>query len=145
AGTEGGAGRQCGDRGRMPGTPVAPQAAGTGRAGAQGRALPAGNPSGLFRVLRGRLPVPDRGVPEPGDGMIELIDTFPDVQVQSAEYARLLGYPPGVEWSDRANELASWARNWYMRRGRPWVYARQAESLELAGPLITIEGVRFSS
>ena len=38
--------------------------------------------------------------------MIELIDTFPDTNVQPAEYKRLLGYPPHVLLENRAAELA---------------------------------------
>ena len=30
-------------------------------------------------------------------------------------------------------ELADWARDWYAKHGRPWFYARQAESLQIAG------------
>jgi hypothetical protein len=63
--------------------------------------------------------------------MIELVDTAPDVTVQPAEYRRLLGYPPNHELSDRARELADWAYAWYAQHGRPWVYAREAGSLEI--------------
>jgi hypothetical protein len=77
--------------------------------------------------------------------MIELADTFPDVNVQPAEYARLLGYPRGRELSERAVELADWARCWYAKNGRPWVYARQAQSLEIAGDTIRIDGAPFTS
>jgi hypothetical protein len=77
--------------------------------------------------------------------MIELVDTAPDVSVQPAEYRRLLGYPPDRELSARARELVDWARYWYARNGRPWVYAREAESVEIAGDSIRIEGVPFHS
>lgn len=77
--------------------------------------------------------------------MIELIDTAPDVSVQAAEYRRLLGYPPDREFTGRACELADWASAWYAQNGRPWVYAREAESVEIAGDSIRLEGVRFHS
>jgi len=41
--------------------------------------------------------------------MIELTDTAPDIEVQPAEYQRLLGYPRAVVMSDRAQELAALA------------------------------------
>jgi hypothetical protein len=77
--------------------------------------------------------------------MIELIDTQPDVNVQQAEYARLLGYPRGAALSERALELAAWVRDWYAKNGRSWIYARQAESLEVAEGCIRIDGTGFSS
>jgi hypothetical protein len=77
--------------------------------------------------------------------MIELVDTAPDVSVRPAEYGRLLGYPPDHELSGRARELADWARAWYRQNGRPWVYAREAESLEIDRDSIRIEGVPFHS
>jgi len=69
----------------------------------------------------------------------------PDVNVSPAEYARLLGYPRGWVLEGRALELADWARSWYAQNGRPWFYARQAESLETAGDSIHIDGVSFTS
>jgi hypothetical protein len=76
---------------------------------------------------------------------IELAGTFTDVNVQPAEYARLLGYPRGYVLEGRAAELAEWARTWYAEHGRPWFYARQAETFELSGGAIRIDGVAFSS
>ncbi len=77
--------------------------------------------------------------------MIELASTVPDVNVQPAEYARLLGYPRGWVIEGRARELADWARIWYAKNGRPWVYARQADALEIADGSILIDGTSFSS
>jgi len=77
--------------------------------------------------------------------MIELASTVPEVNVQPAEYTRLLGYPRGWTLEGRAAELADWARSWYAKNGRPWVYARQAESLEMADGFIEIDGVAFGS
>jgi hypothetical protein len=76
---------------------------------------------------------------------IELAGTLPEVNVQPEEYARLLGYPRGWVMEGRARELADWARGWYAKNGRPWFYARQAEAFEIAGDLIRIDGVSFSS
>jgi hypothetical protein len=77
--------------------------------------------------------------------MIELIDTFPDTNVQPAEYKRLLGFPRDRVLSGRSRDLAEWARSWYTKNGRPWVYARQADKLELSYGSIVIDGVSFTS
>ena len=77
--------------------------------------------------------------------MIELASTLPDVNVQPAEYARLLGYPRDWVLEGRAQELADWARSWYAKNGRPWTFARQAEALEITGSAVSIEGVSFTS
>jgi hypothetical protein len=77
--------------------------------------------------------------------MIELLDTLPDINVQAAEYKRLLGYPRDRVLEGRARELAEQARDWYAKHGRPWVYARQANSLEIINGSIGIDGVTFTS
>jgi hypothetical protein len=77
--------------------------------------------------------------------VIEFSDTAPDLDVQPAEYTRLLGYPRGWVLGDRARELADWARDWYAAHGHPWVYARQAETFGLAAETIVIDGVTFTS
>ena len=77
--------------------------------------------------------------------MIELADNVPEVDVQPAEYKRLLGYPRDGEMTDGAIKLAQWARDWYARHGRPWIYAREAEQLEVAHGSVRVEGVPFSS
>jgi hypothetical protein len=77
--------------------------------------------------------------------MIELLDAFPDVNVQPAEYKRLLGYPRDGVLEGRARELADWARQWYSQNGRPWVYARQSEKLSIVNGSILIDGVTFTS
>jgi hypothetical protein len=77
--------------------------------------------------------------------MIELVDTFPDIDVDPAEYKRLLGYPREMVLKDRARELADWARNWYAKNGRPWIYARDAENLQIVNGSILIDGVSFTS
>jgi len=77
--------------------------------------------------------------------MIELADKAPDVNVQPAEYNRLLGYPRDWTLTGRAKELADWARDWYGRHGRPWVYAREAGRLEIVNGSIRIDGTTFTS
>ncbi len=57
---------------------------------------------GLLRLLRRRVSVQARGVGDSGAAMIEIIDPCPDVDVQPAEYKRLLGYPRDSVVSDRA-------------------------------------------
>jgi hypothetical protein len=77
--------------------------------------------------------------------MLELFDTHPDCNVQEAEYKRLLGYPARYPLEGRAREIADAIRQWYAEHGRPWIYARQAEALELSGSQIRINGSGFSS
>jgi hypothetical protein len=77
--------------------------------------------------------------------MIELLDTFPDTTVDAAEYQRLLGYPRERNLEGRALELATWARDWYSKNGRPWIYARQANTVEITNGSILIDNVAFSS
>jgi hypothetical protein len=77
--------------------------------------------------------------------MIEFAHVVPTVDVAPDEYQRLLGYPRGYVLDERASELAAGARAWYAEHGRPWVYARQAESLELADGSVRIDGVPFVS
>ena len=76
--------------------------------------------------------------------MIETLDLRPDAAVEEAEYHRLLGYPRGHVLTDRARELATWARQWFAQHGRPWIYLREAR-LELAGGTLRIDGVEFRS
>jgi hypothetical protein len=77
--------------------------------------------------------------------MIELFDTGPDINVQPAEYKRLLGYPRDWVVRDRARELVEWARLWYAQHGQPWVYAREAATMEIAGGEVRLNGVPFTS
>jgi hypothetical protein len=77
--------------------------------------------------------------------MIELVDTVPDINVQPAEYKRLLGYPRERVLSGRARQLAEMARTWYAANGRPWVYARQADGLKFDNGTIEIDGAAFNS
>ena len=54
-------------------------------------------------------------------------DTAPVIDVDPERYSRLLGYPRGHEMSDRAAELAAWARQWHAGHARPWICARETE------------------
>jgi hypothetical protein len=77
--------------------------------------------------------------------MIALADQSPDVNVAAAEYQRLLGYPRDHVVEGRAAELAEQAREWYARHGRPWIYAREAAAVEVAGETVRLEGEAFRS
>lgn len=77
--------------------------------------------------------------------MIEIHDTSPHVDVQAAEYIRLLGYPKGWALEGRARELGDWARDWYARHGRPWTYARGVDAVRIDDGALAIDGVRFHS
>jgi len=77
--------------------------------------------------------------------MMEFVDTSPEIHIDPAEYRRLLGYPRDHELSERAQELAGCAREWYRHCGRPWLYARQAENINLDGDRISIDGAKFTS
>jgi len=77
--------------------------------------------------------------------MIDIGETTPCVDVDNAEYVRLLGYPPDTVLADRAQELAAEARAWYAAHGRPWVYAREATSLHVDDDGVVVDGVRFGS
>ena len=76
---------------------------------------------------------------------MELVDNKPDVNVQEAEFKRLLGYPRRHELEDRARELADATRQWFAEHGRPWIYARKADAVELVGERLIISGTKFSS
>ncbi|MEO8593038.1 MAG: hypothetical protein ABI759_06940 [Candidatus Solibacter sp.] len=67
------------------------------------------------------------------------------VDVQAAEYQRLLGYPPGFVMEGRAQELAQQAIDWYAANGRPWLYARELEGVAVQDGAIVLEGEAFRS
>jgi hypothetical protein len=77
--------------------------------------------------------------------VIELVDTLPDVNVQPTEYKRLLGLPADYVMTGRTRELADNARAWYVEHGRPWLYARDCERVNVDGAKIVVDGVPFSS
>lgn len=77
--------------------------------------------------------------------MIEFANAPPKIDVAPAEYKRLLGYPREYEFEDRSAELAEGAHAWYAEHGRPWVYARQSDSLEIIDGRVSIDGIWFDS
>ena len=79
--------------------------AGVGSAGQARGALPAGDASRVLRFLRGRLPVQGGRIGQPGGGMTEWSETRLQVEVQPAEYLRLLGYPAGFVLEGRATRV----------------------------------------
>jgi hypothetical protein len=92
-----------------------------------------------------------RNIPDLADAVIatpslsvELMDTTPAVNVDEAEYRRLLGYPQGHIPGERAMELSAWARQWYAEFGQPWVYLREA-NLQVANDALRIDGTLFQS
>jgi hypothetical protein len=76
--------------------------------------------------------------------MIELFER-PQVDVQADQYHRLLGYPRDHVIAGRAEELAAAARAWYACHGRPWIYAREAQTLATECGAIFIDGEPFTS
>jgi hypothetical protein len=77
--------------------------------------------------------------------MLEFTDASPAVQVDRAEYTRLLGYPRGHILDGRSLELAEESRAWYARHGSPWIYVRQTDGIEILSISVRIDGVPFSS
>jgi hypothetical protein len=75
---------------------------------------------------------------------METCDTQPSIDVQEAEYLRLLGYPRGHEPGGRVRELMAWARDWHAQHGRPWIYHRRVELQAGAGAL-RLDGTEFGS
>ncbi|MEJ1971074.1 MAG: hypothetical protein WDM96_00655 [Lacunisphaera sp.] len=75
---------------------------------------------------------------------METCDIHPKVDVQDAEYYRLLGWPRGHVPEERALELAAWARAWYAEHGRPWVYWRRVD-LAAGESELRLDGVSFDS
>lgn len=76
---------------------------------------------------------------------LEWTDQRPEVQVQEAEYLRLLGFPRQYVPEGRARELADWAREWYAANGRPWVYARETNGVKAAADKVRIGSSEFGS
>jgi hypothetical protein len=77
--------------------------------------------------------------------MFELTEANPPVDVQESEYQRLLGYPKNHVLAGRSRELADAAREWYSANGRPWIYAREIDALDLRDETLRIGGHEFSS
>ncbi|MGB2867134.1 MAG: hypothetical protein WBD36_01675 [Bacteroidota bacterium] len=76
--------------------------------------------------------------------MFELIDTQPPITIQQSEFKRLLGLPQDRELDGRILELATWAEEWYRENGKPWIYARQEDDIQLTGGDLRINSASFS-
>ncbi|HXT11423.1 MAG TPA: hypothetical protein VN873_07650 [Candidatus Angelobacter sp.] len=77
--------------------------------------------------------------------MFSLVETHPQLEIQESEYQRLLGYPKNHPLEGRARELADEAQAWYSQNGRPWISARELQSIELKIRTTSIGGTEFSS
>ncbi len=75
---------------------------------------------------------------------LEFLDTRPDINVLESEYKRLLGFPAAYILEHRSRELADWARDWYAKHGRAWVYARETH-FELGDASVRVNGTALSS
>jgi len=77
--------------------------------------------------------------------MNELIDISPDINVREEEYVRLLGYPRGYQLHERSRELADWARDWFNKNGKPWVYSLRTDEIDFTNDILKINNVEFAS
>lgn len=77
--------------------------------------------------------------------MFEPLTIRPDCNVPEAEYLRLLGYPRHHPLEERARELADWARAWFSKHGRPWIYARPTDAVQIMDAHLSINGTEFFS
>ena len=77
--------------------------------------------------------------------MTEWIETGLQVDVQPAEYNRLLGYPRNFTLEGRAQELAAAALQWYAEHGRPWLYARELSQAAASVTGVELVGEPFHS
>ena len=77
--------------------------------------------------------------------MFTLTETNPVVEVQEAEYQRLLGYPKNRPLDGRARELADAAQKWFSENARPWICAREISPVDLQNGSVQIGGARFFS
>lgn len=77
--------------------------------------------------------------------MNKLIDLNPDINVKEEEYIRLLGYPQSYQLEGRSKELAKWAREWYNKNGKPWIYAVPSNTIDSINGKLFINDVELSS
>jgi hypothetical protein len=80
-----------------------------------------------------------------GLALFEARDLQPATEIRESEYKRLLGFPQDYPLEGRSRELADWARHWYRDHGHPWLYVREAETLELSGGDIRLERTRLGA
>jgi hypothetical protein len=76
---------------------------------------------------------------------MRLLETHPSLEVEEAEYTRLLGLPRGHVLEEPLDGLARWAREWYEENGRPWISARRVERLEVSEDTTRVESTELSS
>jgi len=76
--------------------------------------------------------------------MMAVFDTRPEIEVQEAEYKRLLGFPSTHPLEGRVRELADWARGWYAENGKPWIYTC-GMPVDTGGGNVRLNGSQFSS
>src|ERR1043165_6179294 len=77
--------------------------------------------------------------------MFEFTDKRPPLNVQDAEYLRLLGFPKHHVPGERSRELMEWTRQWYAEHGRPWIFARAAGGLRITDNTICLSDAEFYS
>ena len=77
--------------------------------------------------------------------MKRLIDNNPDINIRESEYERLLGFPSNYALEGRVCELAEWAKQWYAENGHPWIYAFEADELNVSSDKLLIDNIEFSS
>src|SRR6267142_3988022 len=75
---------------------------------------------------------------------MEFLELKPNIDVQEAEYKRLLGFPANYVFEGRVRELVDWARTWFVEHGSPWIYARRTD-FELAGDRLRVNGTVLNS
>lgn len=76
---------------------------------------------------------------------MRLLETDPAPVVEESRYTRLLGLPRGHVLDEPLDGLARWAREWYGVSGRPWIYARQVEHLEIGEGATRVESTELAS
>ncbi len=76
---------------------------------------------------------------------LDFLDAQPVINVQEAEYVRLLGYPRNHAITERGRELMSWAQAWYAKKGRPWIYGRTTAGVSVSDDAVRIENAEFVS
>ena len=68
------------------------------------------------------------------------VESIPAYQVPEADYARLLGYPPGKPLEGRVAEVAKASREWLARHSRPWTRWRVLRIVGLERDAVLVEG-----
>ena len=77
--------------------------------------------------------------------MKEIMDIAPAINVLESEYKRLLGYPSDYILQEQVRDLMNATIRWYAENGKPWIYARQAEILEITDGRLKVDETEFTS